>query len=263
MEKWLGTSDADEIAAKLSDWDKIYAVSKEVKEKSGGKVYLMPNIIEMVKVEGYSITPFVRNGKFSIDQKWYDLLKTMRKFYDEKLVADLGSWSGEWATAWNSGSVLIRTMPSWDFFTDWKVNTGNVGVAKPPKNSYEGVTLRAIYSKSEKKELCMEFLKFLASPEYQIENLNTNNQMPINKLVIDQIGSSYKSEKFGNQNILKTYSDICSSIPDIVPDVYTRDFQNKFGKHAEQGIKQGLSDEKIIENFKKEMKDKYPEVEGL
>jgi multiple sugar transport system substrate-binding protein len=154
-------------------------------------------------------------------------------------------------------------MPSWDFFTDWKKNTGNVGVAKPPKNSYEGATIRAIYDKSEKKDLVMAFLKFLTTHEYQIGNLNTNNQMPINKTVIDQIGTDYKAEKFGNQNILKTYNEIASNIPDIIPDKYTRDVQNMFAKHAEEGIKKGLSDQHIIDNFKKEVKDKYPEIQGL
>lgn len=263
MEKWVGTSDPDEIAEKMSDWDKIIALAREIKEKSGGTVYLWPNLAEIVKVEGYSITPFVRDGKFSIDPKWYDVIKLMRTFYDEKLVANLNSWSGEWASAWNSGSLLIRTMPSWDFFTDWQKNSGNVGVAKPPKNSYEGGTYRAIYAKSAKKELCLEFLKFLTTQEYQIENLKVNNQMPANRKVFEQIGADYKSEKFGNQNILKTYNDICNNIPEITPDQYTRAFQNSFSKHAQEGIKKGLSDEQIIDNFKKEMKDKFPEVEGL
>jgi multiple sugar transport system substrate-binding protein len=263
MKQWLGTDDADQIAEKLSDWDKIIAVAKDVKEKSGGKVYLWPNLNEIVKVEGYSITPFVRDGKFAMDPKWNDVLKLMRTIHDEKLSADLGSWGQEWATAWNNGTLLIRVMPSWDFFTDWKKNTGNVGVAKPPKNSYEGATIRAIYDKSEKKDLVMAFLKFLTTPEYQIGNLNTNNQMPINKTVIDQIGTDYKAEKFGNQNILKTYNEIASNIPDIIPDKYTRDVQNMFAKHAEEGIKKGLSDQQIIDNFKKEVKDKYPEIQGL
>lgn len=263
MKQWLGTDDADQIAEKLSDWDKIIAVAKEVKEKSNGTVYLWPNLNEIVKVEGYSITPFVRNGKFAIDQKWYDVINIMRTIHEQGLHADLGSWGQDWATAWNEGRLLIRVMPSWDFFTDWEKNTGNVGVAKPPKNSYEGATLRAIYDKSEKKELVMAFLEFLTTPEYQIGNLNVNNQMPINRKVIEQIGKDYKAEKFGNQNILKTYDDIASNIPDIIPDKYTRDVQNMFARYCEEGVKQGFSDEQIIENFKKEVKDKYPEIEGL
>jgi len=263
MEEWLGTSDDVEISQKLSSWDKIIEVARDVKEQSNGTVWLFPNLGEVVKVEGYSLTPFVRNGKFAIEDGWYDLIDLMRTMHEEELVPYLGSWSGEWATAWNAGELLIRVMPSWDFFTNWGENSGNVGVAKPPKNSYEGGNYRAIYAESDKKHLAMEFLKFMASPDFQIANLNTNNQMPANREVIAQIGEGYSSDRFGGQNILRTYDSISANIPDIIPDMYTRRAQNLFSKHAREGIKNGLSDAQIIENFKKALKDEYPEIKGL
>ena len=57
MEKWLGTSDDAEISAMLSSWDAIKEKALEIKEKSNGEVYLWPNLSEMVKVAGYSLTP--------------------------------------------------------------------------------------------------------------------------------------------------------------------------------------------------------------
>ncbi len=263
MKEWLGTDDDAEISAKLSDWDAILAAALEIKEKSGEKVWLWPNLGEMVKVAGYSITPFVRDGQFNVDQGWLDLMVTMRKFYDAKAVADLNSWSGEWATAWNDGSLLIRVMPSWDFFTDWEKNTGNVGVAKPFQTSYEGGTYRAMYANSEKKELVTEFLKFITTVDYQIANLDTNNQMPANKLVLTAKGEGYTNEKFGGQNILATYDSICSAIENIRPDKYTRDLQNIFSKHVRNGLTEGKTDDEIIAAFKAEVKDKYPELQGL
>lgn len=263
MKQWLGTDDDAEISEKLSSWDKILEAALDIKTRSEGKVWLWPNLSEMVKVEGYSLVPFVRDGAFSIDQGWMDLLATMRKFNDAGAVSNLGSWSGEWATAWNEGSLLIRVMPSWDFFTDWDKNTGNVGVAKPFKTSYEGGTYRAVYANSEKKDLIAQFLKFITTVEYQTANLDTNNQMPANKLVLAAKGENYSNEKFGGQNILKTYDSICTAIADIRPDKYTRDLQNLFGKHVENGLKEGKTDDEIISAFKAEVKDKYPELQGL
>lgn len=263
MKEWLGTDNDVEISEKLSSWDAILAAALDIKERSNGTVWLWPNLREMVKVEGYSLTPFVRDGVFSIDQGWLDLLATMRRFYDAGAVADLGSWSGEWATAWNDGTLLIRVMPSWDFFTDWSKNTGNIGVAKPFKTSYEGGTYRAVYANSDKKDLVAEFLKFITTADYQIANLDTNNQMPANKLVLGIKGENYSNEKFGGQNILATYDSICSTIANIRPDKYTRDLQNLFGKHVNNGLKEGKTDEEILAAFKAEVKDKYPELSGL
>ncbi len=263
MEKWLGTSDDAEISAILSSWDAVKAKALEIKEASNGEVYLWPNLGEMVKVEGYSLPPFARNGEFVIDEGWISLLNTMRDFWNAGIVADLGSWGGEWSANWNDGKLLIRTMPSWDFFTDWGKNEGNVGVAAPHLKSYEGGTYRAIYAKSEKKDLCVKFIEFLTTETYQIENLKVNNQMPANKNVITVLGADYTNDRFGGQNIMATYDAICAGIKDIVPDKYTRDLQNKFSKHAQQGIKDGLDNDAIIANFIAEVKDTYPELKNV
>ncbi len=263
MEKWLGTSDDAEITAKLSSWDEILKLALEIKEKSDGTVWLISSMGDIVSVEGYSLVPFVRNGEFAIDQGWIDLLAVLRKFWDAQATPELGGWSGEWATAWNEGSLLIRTMPSWDFFTNWDINTGNVGVARPFKASYSGGTYRAIYAKSENQELCMKFIEFLTTVEYQIANLETNNQMPANMKVLEAMGPDYTNEKFGGQNILKTYDAVCQNILEIVPDIYTRDCQNIFSRVARNGIKEGQTDDQIIDTFKKEVADKYPQLKGL
>lgn len=261
MEQWLGTSDDAEISAILSSWDAIEEKAIEILDASEGTVYLWPNLAEMVKVEGYSLTPLARDGVVEIEDGWYELLDTMRSFYESGVVADLGSWGGDWASAWNNGTLLIRTMPSWDFFTDWSKNTGNVGVAAPFKASYEGGTYRAIYSGSENIELCAKFIEFLTTEEYQIQNLNTNNQMPANKNVKDVLGADYTNANFGGQNIMATYDVICTTIVDIIPDQYTRGLQNKFSKYAQAGIKAGKTNEEIIADFLADIVDTYPELD--
>lgn len=261
MEKWLGTSDDAEISAMLSSWDAIKEKALEIKEKSNGEVYLWPNLGEMVKVAGYSLTPLSRNGVVEIEDGWYTLLDTMRDFWNAGVVADLGSWGGDWASAWNNGTLLIRVMPSWDFFTDWTINTGNVGVAAPFLASYEGGTYRAIYANSEKKDLCVKFIEFLTTETYQLENLASNNQMPANKNVIDILGPDYTNDNFGGQNIMKTYDAICNNIADIVPDQYTRGLQNKFTNYANSGIKEGKTNEEIIADFLADIQDTYPELD--
>lgn len=261
-EKWLGTSNEDEIAAMLTDWDQVIAKSKEVTEKSNGEVYLWPNITEMVKVDAFSFEPLVREGKLTISDDWMNMLTDMRTMYESGASSELNSWSSEWAAAWNEGKLLFRVMPSWDFFTDWDKNSGNVGVAAPFKASYEGVTLTSIYSKSSNKDAAALFFKFILSDDFQKRNMEQNNQVPASKKVADELAVGFTSEKFGGQNLLKTYSEICGKIVGITPDKYTRSVQNLFQKHATDGIKAGKDDETIIKNFKAELKDKYPEVQS-
>lgn len=260
-EEWLGTSDPAEISAMLSDWDTIIAKGEEVNEKSGGTVHLWPNITEMVKVDAFSFEPLVRGGKLSISDDWMNLIDAMRTMYASSANAELDSWGSDWAAAWNEGTLLLRVMPSWDFFTDWDANKGNVGVATPLRASYEGATGMCVYNNSDKKDVAAEFVKFIASNEFQKINMNSYNQVPASKAVCDELAEGFSSEDFGGQNLLATYSEICGKIEGITPDKYTRSTQNLFQKVAANGIKEGKDNDAIITEFKAQLRDQYPEVE--
>ncbi len=259
-EEWLGTSDPDEISVMLTDWDTIIAKGEEINEKSNGEVYLWPGMGEMVKVNAFSYDPLVRDGKLEITDDWMSLIDNMRKMYDSKANAELGAWSSEWAAAWNEGKLLFRVMPSWDFFTDWETNKGNVGVAAPFDASYEGGTGVCVYNNSDKKDLAALFLTYIASDDFQKVNMENYNQIPASKPVCDELAENFAAEDFGGQNLLATYSVICDKIAGITPDKYTRPTQNLFSKVVSNGIKEGQDNDTIIENFKKELKDQYPEV---
>ena len=259
-EEWLGTSDPDEISVMLTDWDTIIAKGEEINEKSNGEVYLWPGMGEMVKVNAFSYDPLVRDGKLEITDDWMSLIDNMRKMYDSKANAELGAWSSEWAAAWNEGKLLFRVMPSWDFFTDWETNKGNVGVAAPFDASYEGGTGVCVYNNSDKKDLAALFLTYIASDDFQKVNMENYNQIPASKPVCDELAENFAAEDFGGQNLLATYSVICDKIAGITTAKYTRHTQNLFSKVESNGIKEGQDNDTIIENFKKELKDQYPEV---
>ena len=259
-EEWLGTSDPDEISAMLTDWDTIIAKGEEISEASGGTVHLWPNITEMVKVDAFSFTPLVRDGKLEITDEWLGMIDSMRKMYASDANAELGSWSSEWAAAWNDGTVLLRVMPSWDFFTDWDANAGNVGIAVPFKAAYEGATGTCVYNDSDKKDLAGLFLTYIASDDFQKLNMENYNQVPAIKAVCDELAEGFSAEDYGGQNLLATYSEICDKIADITPDKYTRATQNLFQKVATDGIKAGQTNDEIVAEFKKQLQDQYPEV---
>lgn len=260
--EWLGTDDADEIGSMLSSWDKIFEVAQKVKDDSNGTVWLWGSMGEVPKLMSPSMPSFIdANEKFVFDDKWLEMTHVMRKFWDEKLEGNLNSWSGEWASAWNDGTLIIRVMPSWDFFSsDENKAAGNIGVAKPPSSAFEGATIRLISNDSAKKELAYAFIEYGVSSEFQKANLDINNQVPCNLEVIDELRDNYSSPTFGGQNIMKTYDEIAQGIPANTYNKYSRELINKFGKACSDGIKEGRSDEEIVENFKAVVRDMFPEL---
>lgn len=259
-EMWLGTSDPDEISAMITSWDDMLDLQKKVWDASEGEVAVFGTIGEMPKVSAFSFEPLVQNGELVITQDWIDLIEDMRKFYQSGVDPEYDAWSGEWATAWNTGKLLFRTMPSWDFFTDWSVNDGNVGLAVPFKASFEGQTAICVYEKSPNKELAGEFIKFIASDEFQIIDMESYNQVPASRTAIEAMAEGYSDSKFGGQNLLATYGDILEYVESIVPDKYTRSVQNLFTKYVTNGLKEGKDNDTILADFKAALADQYPEV---
>ena len=232
----------------------------KVWDASEGEVAVFGTIGEMPKVSAFSFDPLVQNGELVISQDWVGLIDDMRNFYESGVDPEYGSWSGEWATAWNAGKLLFRAMPSWDFFTDWSVNEGNVGVAVPFKASFEGQTCLCVYNKSEKKDLAGAFVKFIASDEFQIANMENNNQVPASRTAIETLAETNSDPKFGGQNLIATFGEVLENVEAITPDKYTRSVQNLFQKTASNGIKAGEDNDTILANFKAALADQYPEV---
>lgn len=259
-EKWLGTSDPDEISAMITSWDDMTALQKKVYDESNGEVSVFGTISEMTKVSAFSFPPLVQDGKLVISDEWIGLLDDMRNFYNSGCDPEYGSWSGEWATAWNTGKLLFRAMPSWDYFTDWDTNAGNVGLAVPFAASFEGQTCLCVYNESENKDLAGIFLSYIASDDFQIANMKENNQVPASKSAVDTMAADFSAEDFGGQNLLATYSKILDNVAAITPDKYTRSAQNEFNGCATDGIKAGQSNDEIIASFKSVIADMYPEV---
>ena len=259
-EQWLGTSDPAEISAMITSWEDMLALQKKVWDASEGEVAVFGTIGEMPKVSAFSFDPLVQNGELVISEDWVGLIDDMRNFYESGVDPEYGSWSGEWATAWNAGKLLFRAMPSWDFFTDWSVNEGNVGVAVPFKASFEGQTCLCVYNKSDKKDLAGAFVKFIASDEFQIANMENNNQVPASRTAIETLAETNSDPKFGGQNLIATFGEVLENVEAITPDKYTRSVQNLFQKTASNGIKAGEDNDTILANFKAALADQYPEV---
>lgn len=259
-EQWLGTSDPAEISAMITSWDDMTKLQEQVYNASNGEVAVFGTISEMTKVSAFSFAPLVQNGELVISDDWIGLLDDMRAFYNSGYDPEYGSWSSEWASAWNSGNLLFRAMPSWDYFTDWDTNAGNVGLAVPFQASFEGQTCLCVYNESENKDLAGIFLSYIASDEFQIANMEVNNQVPASKTAVEAMAADFSAEDFGGQNLLATYSEILDNVAAITPDKYTRSAQNEFSSCATDGIKAGLSNDEIIANFKSVIADMYPEV---
>ena len=69
--EYLGTDDPDELAAMLSDWDKIVEVGKQVYEKSDGKIALLDDVESVLQLyASYKGQPWVDDNNHIISDDY-------------------------------------------------------------------------------------------------------------------------------------------------------------------------------------------------
>ncbi|ETI67520.1 ABC transporter substrate-binding protein [Neobacillus vireti] len=261
--KYLGTDNPDEISAMVDSYDKIIELGKKVNKESNGKVHLISHFGDIYNIEAYNTKPWVKDGKLTIDPAWKENYKVQQEIFNNDVDAKLEFFSAGWGNAINDGSVVLTAMPAWaSFMVDNKDDKAKdkFGVAATPKGFYMGGTYRSIYEKSENKDLAYKFIEFIAGKEWQQHNLEATGNMPGLLTVYKDNLETFKSPMFGDQNILKPYYETVKDIPGLKPDKYGEEVLSKWRKVAGQGIKDKDDINNVIEKFKKEVKNTFPEL---
>ncbi|MBD2868788.1 ABC transporter substrate-binding protein [Paenibacillus arenilitoris] len=262
--KYLGTDDPDQISEMVGSWDKIIELGKKVYEQSGGKAYLMQNAGDVFDIAAYNTEPWVKDGKLNIDPKWKTYYETQQQIRANNVDAKLGFMSAGWGNALNDGTAVLSAMPAWaTFMIDNKDDkaVGKFGVAKSPEGFYTGGTYRGIYEKSPNKELAYEFIKYIASPEWQEYNLGKTGNMPASGKVYQDNMDTFKVNLLGDQNPMKIYYELVNEMPGIAPDKYGEEVLSKWRKVAGQGITDNTSYDDVVASFKKEVKNAFPDIQ--
>lgn len=261
--KYLGTDDPEKIGEMVSTWDKIIDLGKKIAAKTGGKVHLIESSHDLFDIEAYNTEPWVKDGKLTIDPKWKDTYELQKKIDAGNVDAKLNFMSAGWGNALNDGSVILTSMPAWaGFMIDNKDGkaVGKFGVAKTPQGFYVGGTYRGIYEKSDHKNLAYEFVKYIASPEWQDYNLGKTGNMPGSATVYEKNLDTFKGNFFGDELILKPYYETVKLMPAVQADKYGQDILVMWTKVAGEGITNKTAYDDVVAAFKKEVKNTFPEL---
>jgi len=259
--QYLGKGDPKSVSAMVDTFPNLIKNGKKVVQTSSGKVHLLASYDDVIMDARHQMKPWVYKGKFYIDPRWNHVLDVARTIYNDNLDAKLGAFSPAWGAAWNDGSAITFGWPSWaSFEIDPKKTGNNWGVAQSPTPYYEGGRYSAIYQGSSNKKLAYEYLKFLASPAWQIYNLNKTQNMPGLQSVFKKLAKSYKPALFGGQPIMEAYYSIAMHIPPFRSNQYYEDVHGLIYGVISDAFKAHQSNAEIFAAFKKLVQQKYPEV---
>jgi multiple sugar transport system substrate-binding protein len=262
--EYLGTDDPEEVTEMVSNWESIIELGKQVQEDSNGEVHLFSHFGDVFNVEKSHQERWVQDGQLVIDPNWEEVINHMREVRDGGVDAKLGFFSAGWGDALNEGNVIMFAMPAWAGFMvnneDGKAE-GKYGLAMTPKGYYDGGTYRSIYEGSENKELAYEFIKYIASEEWQERNLEATGNMPGLQTVYEDNKESFTHEFFGDQQVLDVYNDVVMDIPAVRATETDEDISRMFYDTVSAGIENNRSNEEILERFTSEVRNAYPDLQ--
>ena len=134
-EKYLGTTDADELQKKyFSSWDKIIKAAQKVNEAGDGKVKLLSGYTDIFRVFSNSRTTgwYDENDVITIDENMNEYMQVAKQLFDEDLTYNTDQWSTDWESnkegdGKNTNAAVAFTgcpwYTYWSLKDSWKENT--------------------------------------------------------------------------------------------------------------------------------------------
>ncbi|SHF93186.1 ABC-type glycerol-3-phosphate transport system, substrate-binding protein [Caldanaerobius fijiensis DSM 17918] len=266
--KYFGTDDPDKISQMMSTMSGLFDMGKKIYQESGGKIHLLANWGDLQSLQ-YAIrkNPWVKDNTLFIDpemMKVFDLAKEAR---DNNIEAKINSWTPAWAASMAQGTVFGYFIPSWGLQFVLKVNapktSGDWALATGPAHLWGGGTWFGIYSKSQKKDLAWQFVKFVTSNEdylrqYVKDKGDFISYVPIIKEFANS--DSFKEPFLGGQNYYKVLSKEAQYIDASVITKYDANINTFFGNAVGLYVDGKKSKGDAINQFKKDVKNAYPDI---
>ncbi len=213
--KYLGTDDPAQIAKYFTSEEKMLEAAKKIKEASGGEVSLFPSWEELVKIYlGGRKEPWIKGNKLVIDQKMIDLIDFAKKLKGNGYVKELRQWEPLWAESIaDDETALAYCVPTWGVpyiiaSNDRQAAEGERwGLVKGPYPYFWGGTWYGVYSKSQKKDLAWEFVKWFTTDKEHLKTWNRScGDIPSSISVLNDGAKSNNIDIVTGQNLLKFYS---------------------------------------------------------
>ena len=187
-EKYLGTTDPEELKAKFADYDTILETAREVKEASGGACKLFSGYDELKRVlmnarsEGF----YNENDVITLDENVTQYLELAKTMYDEELTYNTNQWSADWYANMDgdgeSANAAIAYMGCpwftyWCLSDTWKNNTILIPT---PEQCYWGGTGLAATTECSDTELAALIMKYITCDTEGMVAINTLNSDFVN-----------------------------------------------------------------------------------
>ncbi len=205
---YLGTDSPEDIQKIFSSWDAFLTKGKEIRQKSGGKVFMFAcdTDVRFIMMNANPL-PYVVGNKLNFDPTIGKTLHFVVDLAKADLLDTADVWSPAYMASFKTGNYMFYPCPPWmlaQIDSQDPDGTGKWGLMIPPGGGFNyGGTAWAISKASKNKTAAWEFMKwFLLSEQGSKLNKDINKQWgALKSLYKSPEFASIKDVRFGNQDL--------------------------------------------------------------
>jgi len=269
--EYLGTDDPEKIAELLPDWDTFIAKGKEIKEKSDGKVFMIPSISDIQQIiRDQDATKWFDGDTVQVTKALKRTIDLLAKFRDAGIVDKLDAWSPAWYASYGQGKHIFAGCATWTSQFVIQPNDkdgkdkGHWGLTNIPEGniSWGGTTL-GIAKTCKNKDAAWEFVKFATMSKEGADVLKSIGMFTtVKSMYDDKEFASFKDPWFGGQDTGKYFLE--KIVPKIKLKPMSKD--NNVIHDALNLVTTSLNNDKkmtasdALDKLKSEIKSKLPNM---
>lgn len=272
----LGTDDPAEVGEMMSSMDGLFEVGEKLKDK-GYKLFPDEGSIRWF-AQGDDPQAWVNEDNELVltegKQNYFDYAKELR---ENNLTALAPEWSPSWFEGMDKPikvkeggketetEVFSYVLPTWGLHAVLKENAkdtaGDWAVTSGPSPYFWGGTWVGIYKDSKHKEEAYDFIKLMTQDEEFLTEWakETGDVLAFNP-VTEKIKTDFSDEFLGGQNNYEFFLGEAESIKPGIVTKYDQQLDTLYGAAVNSYVEGKKSKEDAIKEFKKQVKNAYPDI---
>lgn len=268
--KYLGTTDPAELQKMFATWADVEATADKINKASGGKCELLSGWDDLNRVytNNRKTGWYDKDDKIVIDDQVKAYFEEAKKFHDNGWTFNTKQWDSDWAAMKDgdgstSNAALAYTGCPW--FTYWCLTDtwkNNTILIPGPQSYYWGGTGLAVPKGCADTELAAKLIKYFTCDKDSMETISKFNSDFVNNKAANaelmSAGSIKSDYMFGDQDYMKVYSDILSSMKVDTSIVTAEDkgINDNLGTYVQEYIDNGDYDT-AVNDLKAYIHDTY------
>lgn len=211
----------EEVSALITTPEDFKEAAIQIKEKTGKPMVASMEMMYRAQLDALEESYFDKEGNLLIEESGngvkeaYDLAIEMNEL---GLVGNYAMWSAEWASGVDNGDFAVELGAAW--FKGWMESnapeaTGEFNIATLPTeySGNWGGSYISIPKETKHAEEAYEFVKWLVSPENQLESFKSNGLFPSAPAVYDMAEFKEASDDyFGGQSTQTVFAESAQKI---------------------------------------------------